>query len=75
MTMTEGTPTHPVHPWYGPCDAIAPGPMCAECLKEIERLREALHNMVALAEPHFTDASQRLAIEQARTALGDSQNE
>lgn len=32
---------HPIHPWYGPCDALANGG-CAECLKEFERLKAAL---------------------------------
>jgi hypothetical protein len=32
---------HPIHPWYGPCDELADG-VCAECIKEIERLRGTL---------------------------------
>jgi len=32
---------HPIHPWYGPCDALANG-VCAECIKVVERLWEAL---------------------------------
>lgn len=33
--MTENAPeqTTVPHPWYGPCDALAPGGMCAECAK------------------------------------------
>lgn len=26
------------HPWYGPCDGLAPGGKCAECLSVLSRV-------------------------------------
>jgi hypothetical protein len=42
---------------------------------ERDRLREALHNMIVLADPHFSDDAQMLALNEARAALGDSEGE
>lgn len=36
---TQPLSDHPIHPWYGPCDALANG-VCAECIKTVDRLRE-----------------------------------
>jgi hypothetical protein len=38
-------------------------------------LVEALHNMVALAAPHFSDAPQMLALSEARVALAKARGE
>lgn len=37
--------------------------------ESIAKVREALSNLIALADPHFTDKSQALALSEARQSL------
>lgn len=39
------------------------------------QLAEALHNMVALSRPYFTDDVQKLALQQAEAALSQAKGE
>ena len=38
---------HPIHPWYGPCDAMAPGGHCAACIEYVRALEGAKEEMQA----------------------------
>ena len=30
--------THPIHPWYGPCDGLGEGGECSECIETAKRV-------------------------------------
>jgi hypothetical protein len=49
--------------------ATLPRSSVSEQRTEVERLREALHNLIVLARPHFSDPTQMLALKQAQEAI------
>lgn len=36
---------HPIHPDYGPCDAIGPENSCAECVRIFNQLKKDIEEL------------------------------